>query len=124
MRPENSAGRGGRRPEYKQHPLWSRAMGLARDAYACAGDLRERDEKGARALRRAAVAVPAHVANALSASGTRRSEEALAARTALAEVAWRLADSSLRGRDELRGRADELGVAIAFELSASDGPVS
>ncbi len=76
------------RPDYKLHPLWNEAMVLAREAYAVAQELLERDPEAARRLRRAAVAVPAHLAGALSAdeAGARESDAAQA-RASLEELA-------------------------------------
>ena len=75
------------RPAYKSHPLWAGAMALARDAYALADRVKDASPETARSLRKAAVAVPAHVAGAISDGPDKRREHVLAARGALAEVA-------------------------------------
>ena len=54
------------RPAYKKHPLWESAMALTRDAYALAERVKDASPDTASRLRKAAVAVPAHVAGALS----------------------------------------------------------
>src|SRR6202035_2792323 len=74
------------RPPYKNHPLWIEAMALTREAYILSERLREQDPEASRRLRRAAVAVPAHVASALSAPPENRTEPMTAARGALALV--------------------------------------
>lgn len=76
------------RPAYKSHPLWNQAIELARDAYELARRLRAHEPSLARSLRQAAVSVPAHVAEALSAeTEAKRHEGAAKALGALAEVA-------------------------------------
>lgn len=94
-------------------------MALTREAYAVAEQLRERDPEGARRLRRAAVAVPAHLAGALSADeATAREADAAQARGALAELAsqaGRLPTRSGSSRELLRhAQALERSVARAL----------
>src|SRR5262249_32265996 len=84
-----------RRPEYKSHPLWIEAMSLTREAYALSERLRTDDPERSFHLRKAAVAVPAHVASALSAEPAKRAEPMHAARAALAAVS----DHAARTRD-------------------------
>ena len=55
------------RPDYKSHPLWTEAMALTKAAYAVAEEVADREPDEARLLRKAAVAVPARLAEALSA---------------------------------------------------------
>jgi len=99
-------------------------MELTREAYDLAGEIRERDQAAALSLRKAAVAVPAHVANAISESGCRRTEEALAARGALAEVARQARRESSREARRLESGAAELDARILFDFGAEDGAFS
>jgi four helix bundle protein len=108
------------RPAYKTHPLWMEAMSLTREAYALSERLRERDPETSRRLRRAAVAVPAHVASALSAEPERRSEPMLAARGALAEVSRHATRAVDAGSDDLLHRVWDLDRRVLFELGAPD----
>ena len=62
-------------------------MALVRDAYAVAEGARGTSPETARGLRKAAVAVPAHIAAAVSDPGEEKRQHALAARGALAAVA-------------------------------------
>jgi 23S rRNA-intervening sequence protein len=107
------------RPAYKSHPLWETAMALARDAYAVAEGARGSSPETARRLRKAAVAVPAHIAAAVSDPGEERRQHALAARGALAEVAAYA--GNLPGDDSRRlaRRAETLGLSVLFELDAT-----
>jgi hypothetical protein len=115
---------GGVRPAYKDHPLWSRAIALTREAYSLADTIRPRDATTATTLRRAAVSIPAHVASALCATGRRRAEEVLAARGALAEVARQARrDDSIAAR-RLEGAAAELDARVLFDFAAEDGTFS
>jgi hypothetical protein len=99
-------------------------MALTREAYALAEAIRPRDAAAAARLRKAAVAVPAHVATALSTDGDRRAEEALAARGALGEVA------RLAGRDgspealRVEREAALLDARVLFDFAAGDGRFS
>ncbi len=89
-------------------------MELAQEAYAVAEELRERDPEAARLLRKAAVAVPAHVAGALSGGEVfARDTDASQARAALAEVAARAEGLPTRG-----GRSRAL-IQRARELEES-----
>ena len=108
------------RPAYKLHPLWLEAMSLTREAYAFSERLRPQDPEASLRLRRAAVAVPAHLASALSARPEQRSEPMLAARLALAQVSREAA--LIRGTDGegLLHRAGDLDRRVFFELGASD----
>ena len=91
-------------------------MALAREAYAVDERLRDRDPDGARRLRKAAVAVPAHLAGALSAGETlARQADASAARAALAELASRAERLPVHG-----GSAGDL-LQHARELERSVG---
>ena len=115
---------GGERPAYKQHPLWGRAIALTRDAYRLADAIRPRDAATATTLRKAAVAIPAHVAGALSASGRRREEEALAARGALAEIARQARRDDSPAARQLESAAADLDARVLFDFAAEDGAYS
>jgi hypothetical protein len=108
------------RPAYKNHLLWIEAMSLTRAAYALSDRMRAADPETSLRLRKAAVAVPAHVASALSAEPEKRSEPMHAARFALAEVA-RYAD---RARDSSAGslaaQARDLDRTVLFEFGAPE----
>ena len=112
------------RPVYKSHPLWTEAMALAHEAYGVAETLRPRDPEGARLLRKAAVAVPARVAGALSADDdTERATEASGARVALSEVAERASGASESpGAAELARHAGTLALSVALALSTDQRP--
>ena len=112
------------RPTYKRHPLWNRAIAVTREAYALAEAIRRRDEEAAAALRRAAVAIPSHVAGALEARGADRAQEALAARGALAEVARRSRGESSSAARRLEGEAAALDARILFDFADADGVFS
>jgi hypothetical protein len=115
---------GGERPAYKEHPLWGRAIALTREAYRLADAIRSRDAATATTLRMAAVAIPAHVAGALSASGRRRAEEALAARSALAEIARQARRDDSSAARQLESAAADLDARVHFDFAAEDGAYS
>ncbi|MGH9442606.1 MAG: four helix bundle protein [Thermoanaerobaculia bacterium] len=74
-------------PSYKDHPLWKEAMALVTEAYALAEKARETAPLVSRHLRRAAVAVPANIAESLDGEeGEKRHDSHLRARGALAEI--------------------------------------
>jgi hypothetical protein len=116
------------RPDYKSHRLWNEAISLTHAAYELAERVRPSDPITARHLRRAAVAIPAHVAGALSGDDEARRDHVLTARGALAEV------SRQAGRAEAAGepvaaaavarRAGELDRAVSFELGETEGGVA
>lgn len=115
------------RPEYKSHPLWIEAMAITQAAYALAEEVRASDPTTARQLRKAAVAIPAHVAGALTSDGEARRDHVLTARGALSEVARQ----AIRGRGPgdndaaaLARRAAELDRAVHFQLGESPGEFS
>ena len=114
----------GPRPEYKSHPLWGRALAITRSAYALAEELRSRDAAAAQSLRRAAVAIPARVAGALESRGSRRAEEVLAARGALAEVARQARTDDSAAARLLRDEAEDLDARVLFDLAPLPGRVS
>jgi four helix bundle protein len=107
------------RPAYKEHPLWIEAMALTHAAYELAERVRPQDPGTARHLRRAAVAIPAHVAGALSSDDDARREHVTTALGALAEVsrqAERAGGADRAAATELSRRAGELERAVCFEL--------
>lgn len=110
------------RPDYKSHPLWSEAISLTHAAYDLAERVRPSDPVTARHLRRAAVAIPAHVAGALNSEEETRREHILTARGALAEIARQAGRAEASGETaaaaELARRAGELDRAVSFELGA------
>ena len=108
------------RPAYKSHPLWESAMALARSAYALAERLKGVSPDAASRLRKAAVAVPAHVAGALSDGPDKRREHVLAARGAIAEVARQAARSRGESSRELARQAETLDLAVLFEFGAAE----
>ena len=116
------------RADYKEHPLWNEAISLTHAAYDLAERVRPSDPRTARHLRRAAVAIPAHVAGALMADESTRREHVLTARGALAEVsrqAGRAEEAGeLEAALELARRAGELDRAVSFELGDAEGGVS
>lgn len=111
------------RPDYKSHPLWAEAMALAHQAYGVAEALKPRDPEGARLLRKAAVAVPARVAGALTAGdGAEREMETSGARAALSEVAARAsAASASEEAAALAQRAGSLSRSVTLALSSTGG---
>ncbi|HLN56997.1 MAG TPA: hypothetical protein VK416_00455 [Thermoanaerobaculia bacterium] len=108
------------RPAYKSHPLWESAMALTRDAYALAECVRGASPDVASRLRKAAVAVPAHVAGALSDDPDKRREHVLAARGAIAEVARQAAASRGESSRELARQAETLDLSVLFEFGAGE----
>ena len=115
------------RPAYKEHPLWIEAMALTHAAYELAERLRPQDPGTARHLRRAAVAIPAHVAGALSSDDDARREHVTTALQALAELsrqAGRSGGSERAAAVELSRRAGELERAVCFQLGDTDSLVS
>ena len=112
------------RPDYKSHPLWAEAMALTHEAYGVAERIKPRDPEGARLLRRAAVAVPARVAGALSADdGLERATEASGARAALSEVAQRAANASASSESAALARhAGMLSRSVALALAPEQRP--
>jgi four helix bundle protein len=116
------------RPDYKSHPLWNEAISLTQAAYDLAKRVRAFDPMTARHLRRAAVAIPAHVAGALTSDEEARREHVLTARGALAEVSRQAGRAQAAGESiaaaELARRAGELDRAVSFELGIAEGGVS
>jgi 23S rRNA-intervening sequence protein len=116
------------RPDYKNHPLWNEAISLTHAAYDLAERVRPSDPTTARHLRRAAVAIPAHVAGALTADDTARRDHVLTARGALAEISRQAgraeASADPAAAAELARRAGELDRAVSFELGVAPGGVS
>jgi hypothetical protein len=108
------------RPAYKKHPLWESAMALTRDAYALAERVKDASPDTASRLRKAAVAVPAHVAGALSGTPAKRREHVLAARGAIAEVARQAARSRGEPSRELARQAETLDLSVLFEFGAGE----
>jgi len=118
MRAEPSVNSERSRPAYKNHPLWIEAMSLTRAAYALSERLRGADPETSLRLRKAAVAVPAHVASALSAESGKRSEPMHAARLALAEVARYAARATGSSGNPLAAQARDLDRTVLFEFGA------
>ncbi len=116
------------RADYKSHPLWNEAISLTHAAYDLAERVRPSDPLVARHLRRAAVAIPAHVAGALMAEDDARREHVLTARGALAEVSRQAGRAESAGEPDaaadLARRAGELERAVCFELGEAVGGVS
>jgi|SRR5215467_14861023 len=104
------------RPIYKSHPLWESAMALTREAYALSDRLRERSPEGARRLRRAAVAVPAHIAAVVSETPVERRQHASAVRDALCRVAREANRFPGEASRRLARRAETLELSVLFEL--------
>ena len=74
-------------PGYKDHPLWKEAIDLVGEAYALAEKARDGAPLVARHLRRAAVNVPASIAETLTSEREEeRADSRLRARGALAEI--------------------------------------
>ena len=123
----DSLDRAARRPEYKSHPLWNEAMAITQAAYALAEELRPDDPTTARNLRRAAVAIPAHVAGALTSDGEARRDHVLTARGALSEVsrqAGRAGTAREADAAALARRASDLDRAVNFHLGDAPGEFS
>ena len=118
----------GERPDYKSHPLWNEAISLTHAAYDLAERVRPSDPTTARHLRRAAVAIPAHVAGALTADDEARRDHVLTARGALAEISRQAERAEASGESaaaaELVRRAGEFDRAVSFELGAAQGGIS
>ena len=99
-------------PTYKDHPLWKEAIALVGEAYALAEKAREAAPLVSRHLRRAAVNVPASIAETLTEeSEDRRSESHLRARGALAEIERQTAllpEELSEPAEQLAGRARKL----------------
>jgi len=95
-------------------------MTLARDAYAVAERLKDTSPDTAGRLRKAAVAVPAHVAGAISEEPARRREHVLAARGALAEVARQAARAPDEAGSDLTRLAETLDLSVLFEFGATE----
>jgi hypothetical protein len=108
------------RPAYKSHPLWTGAMALTRDAYALADRVKDASPETADRLRKAAVAVPAHVAGAISDGPGKRREHVLAARGALAEVARQAARAPDEASKQLTRSAETLDLSVLFEFGATE----
>jgi hypothetical protein len=116
------------RPDYKSHPLWNEAISLTHAAYDLADRVRPSDPLTARHLRKAAVAIPAHVAGALTSDEDARREHVLTARGALAEVSRQAGRAEAAGEPaaaaDLARRAGELDRAVSFELGLPEGGIS
>lgn len=116
------------RADYKTHPLWNEAISLTHAAYALAERVRPSDPLTARHLRKAAVAIPAHVAGALTSEEDARRDHVLTARGALAEVSRQAGRAEAAGdvaaAADLARRADELERAVSFALGETKGGVS
>jgi hypothetical protein len=116
------------RPDYKSHPLWNEAISLTHAAYDLAERVRPSDPITARHLRRAAVAIPAHVAGALTGDEDARRDHVVTARGALAEVSRQAGRAEAAGEPvaavELARRAGELDRAVSFALGDTEGSVS
>lgn len=116
------------RADYKTHPLWNEAISLTHAAYALAERVRPSDPLTARHLRKAAVAIPAHVAGALTSEEDARRDHVLTARGALAEVSRQAGRAEAAGdaaaAAELARRAGDLERAVSLELGETKGGVS
>jgi four helix bundle protein len=99
-------------PAYKDHPLWKEAIELVEEAYALAERAREDAPLVARHLRKAAVSVPASIAETLtSESDGERDDNRLRARGALTEIERQtgmLPRELAEKGEELAGRARRL----------------
>jgi hypothetical protein len=120
MNSEFFGGAPARRPEYKSHPLWIEAMSLTREVYALSERLRACDPERSLRLRKAAVAVPAHVASALSAEPQKRTEPMHAARAALAEVSEQASRTLDPWAGSLVQQAHTLDRSVLFEFGAPE----
>ena len=122
MSEEDSPYAPGPRPAYKNNPMWIEAISVTRAAYDLAEKVRPEDPLTARRLRRASVAIPAHLAGALSADhedGEGRRDHVTTALSALAELsrqAERVAGAEYPAAAELARRAVELERAVCFQL--------
>ncbi len=96
-------------------------MSLTREAYALAERIRQSRPEASRRLRKASVAVPAHVASALCCEAAKRNEHMLAARGALAEVSRQAAGTGIEGSEDLSRLAEELDRLVLFEFGAAEG---
>jgi four helix bundle protein len=116
------------RPDYKKHPLWNEAISLTHAAYALAERVHPSDPITARHLRRAAVAIPAHVAGALTGDAEARRDHVLTARGALAEVSRQAERAENVGEataaSDLVRRAGDLDRAVSFELGEAHGGIA
>jgi len=103
-------------------------MAVTQAAYALAERLRPTDPMIARHLRKAAVAIPAHVAGALTSDGEARRDHVLTARGALSEVSRQAGRAETAGETDAAGelarRAAALDRAVHFELGEASGEVS
>jgi hypothetical protein len=107
------------RPGYKSHPLWQSAIALTRDAYDLAGRFQKASPEAARRLRKAAVAVPAHVAAALSGEA-RRHEQLLLLRGALAELKRLASRAPGELPERLAREAETIELSALFEFGTSE----
>ena len=98
-------------------------MALTRGAYAISESL-PGGASASRSMRRAAVAVPARVAEALSTGGRQRHEHALAARGALAELARQAGRCPSPEARALAVEAERLDRSILFELGTPEDSFS
>jgi hypothetical protein len=97
-------------------------MTLAREAYAVADSVRGQSPDTARRMRKAAVAVPSHVAAAVSEPRATRAEHVAAARDALEELARVGGGTDENGPSELARHAETLGLSILFEFADGKDP--
>lgn len=100
------------RPAYKDHPLWRDAMALVEAAYALADAARPADPALARTLRKASVAIPSSLADALADEPEREiADDRRRALGALAEIERQtlfLPAALAEEGDALAGRARRL----------------
>lgn len=103
-------------------------MAVTQAAYALAERVRPAEPLIARHLRKAAVAIPAHVAGALTSDGEARRDHVLTARGALSEVSRQAGRAETAGEIDaaaaLARRASALDRAVHFELGEAPGEVS
>jgi len=103
-------------------------MAITQAAYALAERVRPADPLTARHLRKAAVAIPAHVAGALTSEGEARRDHVSTARGALSEVSRQSARVETAGEADaaaaLVRRASALDRAVHFELGEPPGKAS
>lgn len=103
-------------------------MAITQAAYALAERVRPADPLTARHLRKAAVAIPAHLAGALTSEGDARRDHVLTARGALSEVSRQAARVETAGEldaaRELARRTSALDRAVHFDLGEAPGDVS